>query len=210
MDIQDYFEYIIKKHETIKDLSSSVRIYPNRTNNRVIFKIKSGYKLELLSKETMSLLGSSSNTIDVDKDGEKAPKLESVEVVLVHCNLVNNSYQQSSKVLFTFVTDKKHGQLMITSPHSLMMLMFLGDKYGKKLRDSAIKTSEEFAKTVGKKVIHKSAEATGDLVGSKIADKITKLKSKKEKDYDKVMEEMQELMIPPEKRRQIIKDLKLF
>ena len=70
----------------------------------------------------MALLGSSSNTTDTDKDTEKFPKLENVEVVLVHCNLVNKSYQQSSKVLFTFVPDKQYGQLMNISPHSLTML----------------------------------------------------------------------------------------
>ena len=68
-------------------------------NNRVVFKIKSGYKLELLSKETMRLLGSSSSVTDSDKNGKHVPKLETVEVVLVHCNLVDNSYQKSSKVL---------------------------------------------------------------------------------------------------------------
>ena len=94
----------------------------NRIKNRIIFKIKSGYKLELLSKETMQLLGSSSNTIDSDKDGELVPKLEVVEVVLVHCNLVNNSYQQASKVLFTFVPNKQFGQLITITPDSQTML----------------------------------------------------------------------------------------
>ena len=60
--------------------------------NRTVFKIKSGYKLELLSKETMKLLGSNKDTIDADKNSENVPKLENVEVVLVHCNLVNNAY----------------------------------------------------------------------------------------------------------------------
>ena len=85
-----------------------------------------------------------------------------------------------------------------------------GDKYGKKLMDSATKTGKEFAKTTGKKVIRKSAEATGDLVGNKIADKITsvgKPRNKKEKDETNVMEETQEMRIPPKKRKQIIKDL---
>ena len=59
--------------------------------NRIVFKIKSGYKLELLSKETMKLLGTTSNTIDSDKNGESVPKLEVVQVVLVHCNLVINN-----------------------------------------------------------------------------------------------------------------------
>ena len=76
-DIQNYFEYIIKKHETITD-KAPVLIYVNRIKNRIIFKIKSGYKLELLSKETIPLLGSSSITTDSDKDGELVPKLEVV------------------------------------------------------------------------------------------------------------------------------------
>ena len=70
----------------------------------------------------MRLLGSSSNTIDSDKNSERVPKLENSEVVLVHCNLVDNSYQQASKVLFTFVPDKKYGQRMNISPHALVML----------------------------------------------------------------------------------------
>ena len=73
-------------------------IYPNNISNRTVFEIKTGYKLELLSKETMTLLGTLSSTIDSDKNSELVPKLQTVEVVLVHCNLVNNSYQQSSKV----------------------------------------------------------------------------------------------------------------
>ena len=89
---------------------------------RLVFKIKTGYKLELLSLETMKLLGSTKKDVDKNKDGEDVPKLESVEVVLVHCNLVNNSYQQASKVLFTFVPNKQFGQLITISPHSLTML----------------------------------------------------------------------------------------
>ena len=70
----------------------------------------------------MRLLGSTKKDVDQDKNGEDVPKLESVEVVLVHCNLVNNSYQQASKVLFTFVPNKQFGQLITISPHSLTML----------------------------------------------------------------------------------------
>ena len=70
----------------------------------------------------MKLLGSTKKDVDQDKDGEDVPKLESVEVVLVHCNLVNNSYQQASKVLFTFVPTKQFGQLITISPHLLTML----------------------------------------------------------------------------------------
>ena len=70
----------------------------------------------------MKLLGSTKRDVDQDKDGEDMPKLESAEVVLVHCNLVNNNYQQTSKVLFTFVPNKQFGQLINILPHSLTML----------------------------------------------------------------------------------------
>ena len=70
----------------------------------------------------MKLLGSTKNNIDKDKDGKNVPKLESVEVVSVHCNLVNNNYQQASKALFTFVPNKQFGQLINIAPHTLTML----------------------------------------------------------------------------------------
>ena len=89
-DIQDYFEYIIKKHETIADNPPAL-IYVNKIKNRIVFKIKIGYKLELLTEETMQLLGSSKKLIDKNKDGEILLRLEAVKVVLVNCNLVNNS-----------------------------------------------------------------------------------------------------------------------
>ena len=99
-----------------------VQIYPNKIKNRIVFKIKTGYKLQLLSPETMKLLGSSKKDVDKNKDGEDVPELESVEVVLVHCNLVNNSYQKASKVLFTFVPNKQYGRLITISSHLLTML----------------------------------------------------------------------------------------
>ena len=120
-DIQDYFEFIIKKHKTLTE-NPPVQIYPNKIKNRIVFKIKTGYKLELLTPETMKLLGSTKTDLDKDKDGEKVLKLESVEVVLVHCNLVKNDYQHTSKVLFTFVPNKQFGQLINISPHSLTMM----------------------------------------------------------------------------------------
>ena len=126
--LQNYFEYIIKKHETVADVSP-VLIYVNKINNRIVFKIKSGYKLELLSKETMRLLGSSVDTIDGDKNSELVPKLESVDLVLLHCNLVNNSYEQASKVLFTFGPNKKYGQLITVSPNSLIMLKTINAEF---------------------------------------------------------------------------------
>ena len=102
-DIQDYFEFIIKKHETLAEYPP-IQIYPNKIKNRFVSKVKTGYKLELLTPETMKLLGSTKKDADKDKDGEHVPKLEPVEVVLMHCNLVNNSYQQASKVFFYFCT----------------------------------------------------------------------------------------------------------
>ena len=70
----------------------------------------------------MQLLGSSKKDIDQNKSGEIVPRLETVEVVLVHYNLVNNSYQQASKVLFTLIPNKQFGQLITITPHSLTML----------------------------------------------------------------------------------------
>ena len=70
----------------------------------------------------MKLLGSTKKDVDKDKDGEDVLRLESVEVVLVHCHLVKNSYQQASEVSFTFVTNKQFGQLITISPHVLTML----------------------------------------------------------------------------------------
>ena len=74
-EIQNYIEYIIKKHETIGE-NAPILIYANAINNRIVFKIKSGCKLELLSKETIKLLGSTSSIIDADKNSENVPKLE--------------------------------------------------------------------------------------------------------------------------------------
>ena len=125
-EIQDYIQYIIKKHEATGE-NAPILIYANTINNRIVFKIKSGYKLELLSKETMKLLGSTKDTIDADKNSENVPKLENVEVVLVHCNLVNNAYQQHSRVLFTFVPTKQYGQLISITK---VINFFKNDEYG--------------------------------------------------------------------------------
>ena len=99
-----------------------IEIYQNKIKNRTIFKIKTGYKLELLSPETMKLLGSTNKDVDADKNSENVPKLESVEVVLVQCNLVKNDYQHTSKVLFSFLPNRQFGQLIKISRHSLAMI----------------------------------------------------------------------------------------
>ena len=104
-------------------------IYANTINNRLVFKIKTGFKLELLSKKTMKLLGSTKDIIDSDKNSENIPRLENVEVILVHCNLVNNSYQQASRVLFTFVPNKQYGQLTSISPNSLIFLKTMNTEF---------------------------------------------------------------------------------
>ena len=120
-DIQDYFEFIIKKHETLTE-NPSIQIYPNKIKNRIVFKIKTGYKLELLTPETIKLLGSAKKMVDKNKNSENVPKLESVDVVLVHCNLVKNDYQHSSKVLFSFVPDKEFRKLINMHPNTLTMM----------------------------------------------------------------------------------------
>ena len=70
----------------------------------------------------MRLLGRTKNDVDSDNNSENVPKLESVEVVLVHCNLVKNDYQHTSKVLFSFAPNKQFGQLINISPPSLTMM----------------------------------------------------------------------------------------
>ena len=126
--IQNYIEYINKKHETIPN-TEPILIYANKISNRIVCKIKTGYKLELLSIETMKLLGSTRDTIDADKNSENVPRLENVEVVLVHCNLVNNSYQQASRVLFTFVPKKQYVDLISISPNSLIFLKTMNTEF---------------------------------------------------------------------------------
>ena len=120
-NIQDYFEFIKKKDETLND-NPSIKIYSNKIKNRIVFKIKNVHKLELLTPETMKLSGSTKKVVDKDENSENVPKLESVEVVLVHCNLVKNDYQHASKVLFSFVPNKQLGQLLNISPHVFTMM----------------------------------------------------------------------------------------
>ena len=78
-EIQNYIEYMIKRHETIGE-NAPILVYANTINNRIVFKIKTGYKLELLSKETMKLLGSTKGIIDADKNSENVPRLENVVI----------------------------------------------------------------------------------------------------------------------------------
>ena len=87
-----------------------------------MFKIKTAYYLELLTPETMKLLGSTKSKITKHENGENVAHLEITEVVLVHCNIVNNKYQQNSGALYTFVPNKSFGQLLDISPKNLIFL----------------------------------------------------------------------------------------
>ena len=128
LDIQNYFEYILKKHSESVD-NPSIRMYINRIENRITFKIKSGYYLELLTLETMKLLGSTESKITKNKNGENAPHLEVVELVLVHYSLVNNDYQQDSRILFTFVPNKSFGSLLEISPTNQVFLKTFNSEF---------------------------------------------------------------------------------
>ena len=100
---------------------------------RITFKIKSGYYPELLTPETMKLLGSAENKINKDKNGENVPHLEIVEVVLAHCNLVNNDYQQNSRIFYTFVPNKAFGSLLEISPPNSEFKIWIADQTSKPL-----------------------------------------------------------------------------
>ena len=128
-DIQDYFKYILKKHGENTN-KPSIQIYVNKIENRITFKIKKGYSLELLTKETMKLLGSTKNKITKDKNGENVPHLEIAEVVLVHCNMVNNDCQQDLQVLYSFVPNKSFGSLLDISPSNHFFLKTFNSEYG--------------------------------------------------------------------------------
>ena len=127
-DIQDYLEYILKKHSENVD-NPSIKIYVNKIENRVTFKIKNGYYLELLTPETMKLLGSTESKITKDKNGENISHLEIVELVLIHCNLVNDNYQQNSRILYTLVPNKPFGNLSEILPTNHIFLKTFNSEF---------------------------------------------------------------------------------
>ena len=119
--IQNYFlDEVIKKHESSvkSNEQSPILIFANRILNRVVLRIKTGYKLELLTNETMRLIGDGP-IIDTTKNGENVPKLEIVRSVLVFCNLVQNVNLQDSKLLFSFVPNSRFGSLLSITPQVL-------------------------------------------------------------------------------------------
>ena len=127
-DIQNYFEYILEKHGEDID-EPSVQIYVNKIENKITFKIKKGYNLELLTSETMKLLGNTEDKITKNKNGENVPHLQITEVLLVHCDIVNNDYQQDSRVLYTFVPNKPFGSLLEISPTNHIFLKTFDSEY---------------------------------------------------------------------------------
>ena len=97
--------------------------------NRVTFKIKNWYSLELLTPERIKLLESTENKITQDKNGENVLHLEITEVVLVHCNIVNNDYKQDSRVLYTFVPNKPFGNSLEISPKNHIFLKTFNSEF---------------------------------------------------------------------------------
>ena len=109
----------------------SVQIYVNKIEKRITFKIKKVYSLELLTPETMKLLGSTKKKITEDKNGENIPHLEITKVVLVHCYIDNNDYQQDSRVLYTFVANKPFDSLLEIYPTNHIFFKTFNTEYNK-------------------------------------------------------------------------------
>ena len=106
----------------LKAVNPSIRTYISKIKNRMTFKIKTGYYLELLTPETMKLLGSTKSKTTKNENNENVPYLEITEVVLIYRNVVNNGCQQKSRVLYTFVPNKSFGQLLDISPENFIFL----------------------------------------------------------------------------------------
>ena len=100
----------------------SIRIYLNQMENRITFEIKKGYHLKLLTPEKIKFLASNKNKITKDRNIEKVPNLENTEEVLVHCNFIDNGYQQDSRVLYASIPKKSLGQLLDISPKKFIFL----------------------------------------------------------------------------------------
>ena len=106
-----------------------MKIFVNKIENKIAFKIKTEYYVEPLILKTMKLLGSTENEITKDKNGENVPHLEITELVLVHCNIVNNDYQQGSRVLYTFVPNKPFGNLLEIAPTNFIPLITFNSEF---------------------------------------------------------------------------------
>ena len=104
-------------------------MYINKIESTITFKIMTGYHLELLTPETMKLLGSTKSKINKDKNGENVPHLEITEVVLLHCNIVNSNYQQDSRALYISAPDKSFGQLLDISSKNFISLKTFNSEF---------------------------------------------------------------------------------
>ena len=122
------FKIMLKKHGENID-KPSVKIFVNKTENRITFKIKNGYSIELLTPETMKLLRSTEIKITKDKNGKNVRHLEITEKELVQCNIVDNEYQQDSRILYTFVPNKPLGSLLEISPSNHIFLETLNSDF---------------------------------------------------------------------------------
>ena len=91
--------------------------------------MKTGYYLKLLTLDTMKLLGSTKSKTTKAKNGENIPHLDITEVLLVHCNIVNNDYKQGSRVLYTSIPNKSFGQLLDISPKKFIFLKTFDSKF---------------------------------------------------------------------------------
>ena len=99
-----------------------IRIYVNKIETKITFKIKTRHYLQLLTLETTKLLGSTKNETIKNENGKNFLHVELTEVVLVRCNIFNNDYQHDSRVLYTFVPNKSFGQLLDISSKNFMFL----------------------------------------------------------------------------------------
>ena len=121
-DVQDYFAWG-------KTVNPSIKIYTYNLENKVTFKIKTAYYLNLFTPETMKLLRSTKNKILKNKNGENLPYLWITEVVLIQCNVANNSYQQNSRALYTFVPSRPFGQLLDISLEYFIFLKIFDSEF---------------------------------------------------------------------------------
>ena len=104
-------------------------IFVSKNESRITFKIKNGYYLEFLTPETIKLLGSNESKITGEKNGENVLHLEVIELVLIHCNIVNNDYQQNSRILYTFVPNKPFASLLEISPSNHIFLKTFNSEF---------------------------------------------------------------------------------
>ena len=126
-DINEYFQFIVKKHT--KDHDKDIEIYANKVKNRVAFKLGAGVSLEFMSPETQKFLGFSVNKVTGTGNGDKVPQLETVQTVLVHCNLVDNDYQRDSMILYSFVPDKSFGNILSIQPSDFIWLKTFNSEF---------------------------------------------------------------------------------